>query len=169
MKDKLQRLAKIIEKYGPQLSVTQRAKEVKQPWGGYLKRIDFDEVSLGEGREAFHEKENVHAVLIGLAVDYMARYMMGSPVTEAFKISLLGAEMKNKIKTANKLKKQITGLDDESIVSAIKLSGFDVVYRNNGFGYIPVNEINPDQDTIDNVRIMIQRTLDFFKIYGPVL
>ena len=34
---------------GPQLSVTQRVKGVKQPWWGYLKRVDFDEVSLGDG------------------------------------------------------------------------------------------------------------------------
>ena len=173
MNDKLKTIIdKLIEdviKYGPQLSVTQRVKGVKQPWGGYLKRVDFDEVCLGDGQETLHENENVHASLIGMAVDYMARFMMGSSVDEAFKISLLGAKMKNKIRTANKLKKSITGLDDESIKSAIKLSGFDVVYRNNGFGYVPVSEIKPDQNTIENVRTMIQRTLDFFNIYGPVI
>ncbi|MGO4942829.1 hypothetical protein ACTQ5R_09345 [Ruoffia tabacinasalis] len=173
MDDKLKTIIdKLIEdviKNGPQLSVTQRVKGVKQPWGGYLKRVDFDEVSLGDGQETLHKNENVNASLIGMAVDYMARFMMGSSVDEAFKISLIGAKMKNKIRTANKLKKSITGLDDESIKSAIKLSGFDVVYRNNGFGYVPVSEIKPDQNTIENVRTMIQRTLDFFNIYGPVI
>ncbi|WP_338487953.1 hypothetical protein [Ruoffia tabacinasalis] len=168
LKTIIDKLIEDVIKNGPQLSVTQRVKGVKQPWGGYLKRVDFDEVCLGDGQETLHENENVHASLIGMAVDYMARFMMGSPVDEAFKISLIGAKMKNKIRTANKLKRNITGLDGESIVNAIKLSGFDVVYRNNGFSYVPVSEIKPDQNTIENVRTMIQRTLDFFNIYGPV-
>lgn len=35
-------------------------------------------------------------------------------------------------------------------------------------GYVPVSQIKPDKDTVENVRIMVERTLKFFKIYGPV-
>lgn len=158
----------LIKKYGLQMSVTQRIKNVDQPWGGYLKRVDFTETSLGDGMESLHENENVHGNLIGLAVDYLSRFLLGSSVEESFKISFLGAKIINKTRTANNLKKKIQGLDDESIISAIKLVGFDVVYRNGGFGYQPVNQIKPDENTVENVRTMIKRTLNFFDIYGPI-
>ena len=38
-------------------------------------------------------QENIHASLIGLAVDYLTSFMMGTPVNEAFKISLLAFSM----------------------------------------------------------------------------
>lgn len=38
-----------------------------------------------------NENENIHASLVGLAVDYMTRFMMGAQKEEAFSISLKGA------------------------------------------------------------------------------
>lgn len=167
-KQALDRLILLIKIFGPRMSVTQRAKTVKQPWGGYIKRVDFDEKTLGSGEEDLHEKENVHASLIGLSVDYLTRFMLTGDLEESFKISLLGSRKRNKIRTANKLLREIKGLDDQSIINAIKLTGFDVLYRTGGMGYVPVSQIKPDKDTVENVRIMVERTLKFFKIYGPV-
>ena len=55
--------------------------------------------------------------------------MLTGNLEDSFKISLLGARNINKIRTANKLMKGISGIDDQSIINAIKLSGFDVLYR----------------------------------------
>ena len=55
-----------------------------------------------------------------------------------------GALKENKQGTAKKLIKGIKGLDDESIYNAIKLTRFDVVYRNGGMGYVAVNDIKPN-------------------------
>lgn len=169
LRKSLDRLALIIKIFGPRMTVTQRAKTIKQPWGGYIKRVDFEEKSLGAGEEELNEYENVHASLIGLAVDYLTRYMLTGNLEDSFKISLLGAKNINKIRTANKLMKGISGIDDQSIINAIKLSGFDVLYRVGPFGYVPVNQIKPDSDTIKNVRIMIKRTISFFDKYGPLV
>lgn len=169
IKKALDRLILHIKIFGPQMTVTQRAKTIKQPRGGYVKRLDFEETSLGPGEEELHEYENVHASLIGMGVDYLTRYILTGDLEDSFKISLLGARTINKIRTANKLMRGISGTDDQSIINAIKLSGFDVLYRSGRFGYIPVNQIKPDIDTVENVRIMVQRTLNFFKLYGPLV
>lgn len=169
LRKSLDRLALIIKIFGPRMTVTQRAKTIKQPWGGYIKRVDFEEKSLGAGEEELNEYENVHASLIGLAVDYLTRYMLTGNLEDSFKISLLGAKNINKIRTANKLMRGIRRIDDQSIINAIKLSGFDVLYRAGPFGYVPVNQIKPDSDTIENVRIMIKRTISFFDKYGPLV
>lgn len=148
-------------------SVTRRIKQIQQPTGGYIKPKDFAVTSLGDGIDTLHPKENVHPSLIGLAVDYLTRYMIGAPKIEAFKVSYAGACIISEDELAEDLLHEIDGLSDQSIINAIKLSGFDVCFRSGSRGYKPVEEINPDQDTIENVRTMVERSLDFFEQYGP--
>lgn len=148
-------------------SVTQRIKQVDQPKGGYIKPKEFKAEILGEGMEALNPAENVSPILIGLAVDYMTRFMAGASAEDAFEISLKGASRVDQEAKASKLLSGIKGLDDRSIVNALKLVGFDVCFRNGGMGYKPVEEINADAPTVQNVRTMVERSLHFFEVYGP--
>ena len=94
------------------VSVTQRIKQVKQPRGGYIKPKELEVISLGEGADALNSEENVHASLMGLAVDYLTRFITGASAKDAFRISLLGAEKIGEKKLAKKLLSGIKGLDD---------------------------------------------------------
>ena len=47
-------------------SVTKRISMVKQPYGGYLNKKQFDITSIDDGK-TLNEAENIHASLIGLA------------------------------------------------------------------------------------------------------
>ena len=58
-------------------SVTKRISMVKQPYGGYLNKNQFD-VSVIDDGKILNEKENISPSLIGLAVDYLTRFMMGA-------------------------------------------------------------------------------------------
>lgn len=149
------------------VSVTQRIKQVKQPRGGYINPKELKVIPLGEGIEALNPEENVHVILIGLGVDYLTRFMTGTLAGEAFDISLRGAERVGETKMAEKLISGVKGLDDTSIINAIKLSGFDVCVRAGIAGYVPVQTIKPDAATIENVRTMVNRALNFFDKYGP--
>lgn len=148
-------------------SVTQRIKEIKQPRGGYIKPKDFNVTVLKDGIE-LNETENIHSGLVGLAVDYMTRFNSGTSLQEAFKISLKGAALIRDDKFAQKLLKGVKGLDDQSICNACKLVGYDVCFRAGTIGYKPVEEIEPDKDTIQNIRNMVQRSLKFIEEYGPI-
>lgn len=161
-------------------SVTKRISMVKQPYGGYLNKKQFEITAIDDG-ETLNETENIHASLVGLAVDYLTRFMMGTSVEEAFKISLQGAMCLDlslnsatdkkglALKNAKKLLKGIRGLDDESVSNACKLVGYDVCFRAGVVGYKAVEEINPDSDTIGNIVIMVKRSLTFWKEYGPII
>lgn len=149
------------------VSVTQRISKIKQPRGGYLPSKLFSVQELTDGKE-LNEVENLHAVLIGICVDYLTRFMNGAAKEEAFRISLIGAMLIRKQEMAAKLLNGITGLDDSSIINACRLSGFDVVYRAGRARYKPVEEIKPDKATIDNIRIMVERSLEFLEEFGPV-
>lgn len=148
-------------------SVKQRISEISQPRGGYLNPKQFsiteknDKLEIGE--------ENIHTSIVGMAVDYLTRFNNGTSGEKAFEISLLGAGLIDHYSTAEKLIKNVKGLDDDSIISACKLSGFDVCYRAGLTGYKPVEEINPDKNTIENIRIMVNRSLTFIKEYGPII
>ena len=55
----------------------------------------------------------------------------------------------------------VTGLDDLSIESACRLASFDVVFRAGVKYYKPFEEIIVDAETIENIRIMVERSLCF--------
>ena len=149
-------------------SVTQRIKQVKQPYGGYLPIKWFSKETFNDGI-LLNEIENISPALVGLAVDYLTRFTLGSTVEQAFHISILGAGLIGKKADAYKLVSKISGLNDDSIIAACKLAGFDVCYRSSISGYKSIEEISPDINTIQNIRTMVNRSMSFWKIYGPIL
>lgn len=157
-------------------SVTQRIKQVKQPKGGYIKPSDFETIKIVDGL-ILNENENIHATVIGMAVDYLTRFCMGTPVKEAFKISIQGAvlaetmfEQSGTLKKVEGLLSEIKGFDKKSIINACKMVTYDVWFRN-PMGAIMAkgaDETNPDTDTVKNIEIMVKRSIEFFKEYGPI-
>lgn len=149
-------------------TVTGRVKETKQPRGGYINPKNMRIIQKNDNI-SLNINENIHPSMVGTAVDYLTRFMIGKNAGEAFKISLKGAKCAGKEKYAQTLIEKINGLDDESIRSACELCGYDVCYRM-GLDecYKSGNPMNADKDTIDNIRTMVNRSLEFFNEYGPV-
>jgi len=156
-------------------SVTGRIKEVKQPRGGYINPKSFTVTQLSTD-SVLNDVENIHPSLVGLAVDYLTRFMLGASVEDAFKISLMGVQVARRMVESVLYDKKldelanITGLDDLSIVKACKLVSFDIWVRNlrGAFTAKLYTEVNPDKATVDNIRVMVERSLEFFKEYGPI-
>ena len=149
-------------------SVTQRINQVKQPIGGYINPRLFVVTKLNDNI-TLNEQENVHSSLIGLTVDYLSKYISGVTAEESFRVSIRGAFAIKEKEYAQNLIEQINGLNDNSIIAATKLSGYDVICRAGIQGYRPVQDIIPDKNTIENIRIMVERSIDFYNKYGPVI
>lgn len=155
-------------------SVVQRINAIKQPRGGYIPPKMLTATQLGTGEEELQETD-FPAGLTGMAVDYLSRFMLGDAPEEAFHISLLGAQaLQNAtgipaVEQALCYCSEITGLDDASITRAGQLSGYDVCFRAGLMGYKPVEDIQPDEAAISNIRTMVERSLNFFEQYGPVV
>ncbi len=148
-------------------SVTQRVKQITQPRGGYLKLSEFERIEFTDNE--ILKEENIHSSLVGLAVDYLTRFMLDASLEEAFKISILGARIIGEEKKAHKLLESIKGMDDLSICCACKLVGYDVCFRSGPLGYKNVDDIEANADTIKNIKIMVKRGILFFKKYGPII
>lgn len=148
---------------------------VKQPRGGYVNISDFQIEQLKDDRD-LSEKENINPALIGLTVDYLTRYMINNRVEEAFMISALGAKRAEILGRKGALKEiceylvKVEGLDNQSIINACKATAFDVWFRNPIVAMTAksAKEINPDEKTINNIRIMVERSLFFWLKYGPI-
>lgn len=99
--------------------------------------------------------------------------MSGSPAKLAFGNQLFVASRIGgnslAFKAYDLIKTGISGLDDQSIINAVKLSGFDARFLVGTESYQPIEEINPDEATIQNVRTMVERSLHVFEVYGPKL
>ena len=142
-------------------TVTGRIKEIKQPNGGYLRPSEL-QVTMIDDVNILHEKETLPAQSIGKIVDYLTRFNCGHDSNNAFKYALKGARRAGMQEIANNLLSEIKGLDNNSIINACKLSYFDVWYRNPITLAIPEDYIKqePDNDTIENIRIMVNRCLN---------
>lgn len=148
-------------------SVTQRIKNISQPRGGYLPIKIFDKIEFRDN-EVLNETESIHPGLMGLCVDYLTRYIITKDSSSSFKISLRGATIIGEIENALELINKIKDLTDESITACAKICGYDVCYRAGPLFFKPVREINPDSMTIENIRIMVKRSLSFFEKFGPI-
>ena len=164
-------------------SVTQRAKKFKQPYGGFIRPAEFETIALDDGKN-LNDEENISPILIGIVVDYMTRLMTGTSVAEAFFPSIQGAEIatqykygtgkefRNEIEKLAKMYCEIRDLDDQSIAVACKMASFDVWKRNRMSAMLmnsSYEEINADRKTIENIRIMVERGIHMWDIYGPVV
>ena len=157
-------------------SVTKRIAVVKQPKGGYLSIKECETIELYDN-SVLNEEENIHPSIVGIAVDYLTRFSLGETIDKTFAVSFIGAQsaesfgfIKNAKKISLELASHIKGLDDESIYYTCKLVTFDVWYRSTTTamkGVKDYSETNPDKNTIDNIRIMVNRSIKFFDKFGP--
>lgn len=156
-------------------SVTKRVEMIKQPRSGYLKTGLFVKEQF-EDKNMLNRNENISPAIVGMVVDYLTRFMSGISVEEAFSISLTGSKCLDifndsgtkEIELALGYISKIKGLDDISIVNACKLAGYDVCYRSSCEDY-KRNGLEPDEYTISNIRIMVERALKFFSNEGNIV
>lgn len=162
------------------MTVVGAVKAAKQPRGGYLpvKSFRASDIGLPESLSGPVDinLENVHSSLVGLAVDYLTRFCLTGDFLHAFDIPLKGAKIASQCgdkgalafcdKIMDNFLRPRCSLNARAMLSLF-LAQYDVWYRQGHGGYRPMP--NPTDETIAHVEIMVRRTLEFFKQYGPVV
>lgn len=132
----------------------------------WLKVAPFDDNE--EGSDVLNPAENVNSFLVDAVVDCMVRFALGASVEKAFSMPLRCFQAHMGYSETSNLMNAIDGLDDRSIINAVNLFRFADYDDRFGIGLLPFGEgIEPDEATIQNVRIMVERSLRFFKPRGP--
>lgn len=146
-------------------SVTARIRTISQPKGGYVSPSLFhvteydDGIMLPEIIPAFQGT-------VGMAVDYLTRFMMGCTKEEAFAISLDGARKIDQFDMAYTTLQKITGCDDTSIQAACHLVVYDAVIR---AGAKEADTQDVPVEIVKAIRILVGRCMTFWESYGPVV
>ena len=159
-------------------SVAARIKQISttQPYGGYVPVSMFEKVKFTDNADIY-PSENISGSLTGTVVDYLTRFMTGTQKEEAFILPMMGAVIADRyvhgeLEAAKSLLNGITGLDKVSIENACRLSTFDrwvmepaiLAMLQDGHESIAVQ---PDSE--NNIRIFVERSIDFFTKYDPVM
>ena len=160
-----------------QKTVTQCTKYLRQPNRGYIPITLFEKKSFDDNK-TLCINENISKSIVGLCVDYLTRYMVDKNKEKAFEISLRGLSLMPEVvrreigfyESAEEVLRDINGLDETSIKRACLLCCFDQCYRvgisyYNGFN---INMALPDENTINNIRIMVERACSFINSYGSI-
>lgn len=146
------------------------SEHIKYPEGGHILSKPFEVTSLNKGVDVLNPEENVSLDLIALAVDYMVRVVSGEPAEVVFRFPLfLARRIGGDAFTfgVQHLIDNVNGLDNRSIINAVKLSGVHSLISPERYQHI--DEINPDEATIHNVRVMVGRLHRFFDDRGVKL
>ncbi|WP_143024924.1 hypothetical protein [Microbacterium sp. cf332] len=144
-----------------------------------------------------HKRENVHASIVGIAVDYLSRLadirlgVDDGPVKlagEVFRASLLGARRLTDSGTHSSAKEDAARailslnilehedgtaafvIDDDAARIACQLATYDVALRAGPAWYNPESTLRaPDETATSHILSMVERSQDFFEDYGPIL
>lgn len=158
-------------------SVIGRVNEIKQPDGGYVKTSQFEIYNIKDGL-TLNKNENLHPAIIGMTVEYLTRFIKGTKAVDAFGRVYKGAVkaekmygQKGTLEKATKLLSEIKGLDDISVVNACKMVTYDMWNRNpqGTFMTKQVDEADPDMATVNNIKMMVARSILFWNQYGPIV
>lgn len=126
-------------------SVTARIKKVSQPRGGYIPPKGLKAIEYYDQYE-IEKLDSAYKPIQGLAVDYLTRFVNGTPKQDAFRVSLMGAEKVDELDNANRLLDNVRGLDAASIRNAASWSAMTLhtvggkVIFHLLTGYVPANK-----------------------------
>lgn len=166
-------------------SVTTISKTIGQPRGGYIPQRWFEKTAYDDG--ILIGEMTIPGSVRGMAVDGLTRVLLGTPVAEAFAFSVIGyrnrvlyrSEQRDDVEACDRRRKldidtllsRITGLDDASVAAACKACGYNIWYYDPELAKTvrSASGIRPDEVTLDGVRTMVRRSVDFFTANGPVV
>lgn len=178
--------------------ITQYNSEVGQPRGGLIHPSTLTRTVIEDEHGVLdHKIENLHASVIGIAVDYLSRLArvhtgrgeFSDSVRDVFRVSLRGAERIEAVYPGSGVSAAAdeaiasircfeTGrglvmavIDEGTVRAACQLAGYDVGGRNDPRLWNSEHGAAgtvPNELTITHVAIMLARTQAFFAEYGPV-
>lgn len=158
-----------------------KAALISAEYSKILKTLEWEE-SCFEDENQLNNEERVDSGIVGSAVDYLSRMMITGDKSKAFEISMLFKKIPffaNHTDSwvcnhADTLLEKITGLDDLSIIRACNLVCFDLIIRTSYAdflkGYNQCANLPPEdyKSTVENIRVMVQRCIEYFKGCAPV-
>lgn len=161
-------------------SIIERVNDVSRSVQTCFSLNKFDEKKLSDGKK-LSKSLSVNAPIVSSAVECLSLVSIGVPVDEAFASYMSYAKIAedngkpDAVAISSELLSNIKGLDDDSIVSACKLVSFGLWRNYKPGSYRSATAMtcsertNPDADSIQDIRVLVERCTNFWNEYGPVV
>lgn len=163
------------------MDIKTRINQIKQPYGGYLNpnlmrsdKYDGDILPI--------MGELVSPGIVSTTVNGLTKLMTGGNLIDSFKDSIRGYAIAKYAKKSEMINislpeisiilNKIKDLSDYSITSAVKLSTFQIWFLNSVLAQTyakDVKDVYLDSYTLNHIRIMVRRGIDFFNNWGGVV
>lgn len=147
--------------------ISRYVKEIKQPKGGLVPVKYMEQIKFDDGK-VLGDEENIGPGLIGTTVDYVTRKLLLPSLDADMTAYLEGSRQVRRYDTAEAYLNEIKNLSDKSLDAAIRFCGFDVINKASIQYYTDIEKLRPNKQTLENVRVMVQRCFDFFEKAGPI-
>lgn len=132
-----------------------------------IKKLNINTIKF-EDNKILNKENNISNTLIVIAVKNLIKYQLGIEKEDAFMTSIYGASNIEENYKCFKLLKKINSLDKKSIICACKLATYDVFTIPSSFILMNTKfpkKIKPDLKTIENIRTLVQRGINFDRNY----
>lgn len=157
-----------MSKGGKMTSLKERLAQMEVSEEAYLELDKFTVNDLNDGIK-LNDEENIKPALVASAAKALARILNGTPNVKAFELSLKVAEALGQKQVAEQLLLSITSSNDPSVINATKLVSYEMALKSKAKDYQTIDQIDPDKDTIFNIRTMVTRGLLFLDQFGPMV
>lgn len=165
-------------------SISEIAKQTKQPYGGYLNPKKFTVISDFQNSVPL-EGENIRATIIGATVKHLTQFCLSGDLGASFSQSLAGYflggdELPAPIVIRNNQEQEMNivdvlmnvsqNLSTRAVASASVASAFDIWGEDMETAFImrsPWDNL-PNVETVGHIREMVKTSCLFFRKYGPV-
>lgn len=157
------------------------AKTANQPEGGFLPVYCLEQI-YGAPDKDLHPfyMENLPPRFASTLVDSISKFLAGAPLETAFHRTIVGAEMAEEYypDSVNRVKwhlARIRGIDRNSIFHAFEAVQYNDWYYNflGALVQFQKNEEEkpsfPNRASLENVQLLIERSMAFFEVFGPVV
>lgn len=148
--------------------ISEVVKRAKQPRGGFIKPSSMTKTDFDDGESII--QGSLHPTIQGLTADHLSRaFLPGVSLVRAFEKPVRGAFRGGFEAQIHKYLEEINGLDEISIIAASKLVTYARLCSSDiEIDYDPEVLSNPNQNDIKNIKILVNRTMEFYETYGPI-
>lgn len=158
-------------------SVSEIASTSLQPQGGYIPKTSLYISYLSEGNESLKELKEIDPFVLKECVLHLLEFYITNDKNKAFFVSLEGAkkiDSKEKTDVYSLATEYLScidkSIDEDSIISACKLSYFDkMIYSSN---YDAENQdwlkYNPSEEVIEGIQIILDRIIGVQNNIGKI-
>ena len=155
------------------MAIVMVVDKTQQPNTGYVDPKLFHEQKIRSDHEQIPQsEENIAQGIIEHALRNIVRLKLGESKSDVFRFAQYGGDIVSQRKTVDSYIEGINEADEKNaIINSIRLADYEIIYRAGvgEYGKDVLYSSMPNAQTIHSIQVMVSRTLNVLRKYGPTV